>query len=56
MNKAPTFNDMLKLYSKTDLWEQIQNKNKIIAELRTENAALRERMEKVELKGGKKDD
>lgn len=34
MNREKRLNEILKVWSKKDLWEQTQNKNRIIAELR----------------------
>lgn len=46
MNKEiPTLNEMLKLYSKKDLWDRIQDKNQIIKQKDQQIAELKKALE-----------
>lgn len=44
MSKIPNLNDMLKLYTKKDLWYRIQEKNQIIGNLNQQIHALQEQL------------
>ena len=45
MSNIPNLNDMLKLYTKKDLWDRVQEKNQIIANLNQQIHALQEQLD-----------
>ncbi len=48
MTNTPKLEEMLKLYSKKDLWDRIQEKNKIIEELDHKIEILERRIKELE--------
>ncbi len=50
MSNIPNLNDMLKLYTKKDLWDRVQEKNQIIANLNQQIHALQEQLKNAKPK------